>query len=52
MQRKKVTIRGVDTDIWDVVMQYREDERVLVGSIINQALIAYFDLYEDEEGVE
>jgi hypothetical protein len=51
MERIKVTIRGVEASTWDVVMRYRDDEQVLVGAIINEALSEYFDLSEPDSKV-
>ncbi len=45
--RKKVTIRGVDTEAWDALKQMRDEEQRLVGAIISDAIFEYHDNRHD-----
>ena len=49
MERKKVTIRAVDTDAWDVLHNIRFLEQRMVGAIIADAIFAYWEANYDEE---
>lgn len=55
MDRKKVTIRGVEPDLWREVVQLRDEEQVLIGGIVNEALRAYLGadpVMEEEEFIK
>jgi hypothetical protein len=48
MNRKKITIRGIEGELWRLVMEHRHDQQVMVAAILNEALSDYFGLSDDE----
>ncbi len=51
--RKKVTIKGIDIDAWNVLKQMRADEQRLLGAIVSEAILDYHDQhYNEDETVE
>lgn len=53
--RKKVTIRGVDVEAWNVLKQMRYDEQRLIGAIVSEAILDYRERYhggEEADGFE
>lgn len=48
--RKRVTIRGLEDDAWDLLIQLRADERRHTGAIIEDCIREYYDArYEEDE---
>ena len=49
MERKKVTIKGVDPEAWDILRHLRELEQRFNGAIISDCIRAYWEnSYEHE----
>lgn len=43
MERKKVTIKGIDKDAWEIVKELREIEQRFVGAILSDCIRQYWD---------
>lgn len=39
--RKKVTIKGIETEAWDALKEMREEEQRLFGAIVSEAILDY-----------
>lgn len=49
MELKKVSVRGVSSEAWDTLRRVREIEQRMLGSILSDAIIEFWDYhYEDE----
>jgi hypothetical protein len=42
MKVKKVTIRGIDIEAWEIVSELRMIERRFIGAILSEAIIEYW----------
>lgn len=50
MERGKRTIRGIDDDAWEMLLEVRETSRTQTGALVSEALrFWYRHLDEDEE---
>ena len=47
--RKKVTIKGIDIDAWNVLKQMRVEEQRLLGAIVSDAILDYHDQHYGEQ---
>ncbi|MFV1808828.1 hypothetical protein [Phaeobacter sp. Ax4a-4a] len=43
MERKKVTVKGVDKDAWEMLKQLREIEQRFVGAILSDCIRDYWE---------
>lgn len=41
--RKKVTVKGVDREAWDLLIQMRQDEQRFCGAVLSDCIIAYWE---------
>jgi len=49
MERKKVTIKGIENDAWETLRQIRSIEQRMVGVIVSDAINAYWEQYYETE---
>ena len=47
--RRKITVRGVEEEAWEVLQAIRSAERRQVGAVLSDALLFYWDEHYAEE---
>jgi hypothetical protein len=47
--RKKITVKGVDEDALDMLVELREIERRFTGAVLSDAIRHYWDLVVEED---
>ena len=52
MDRKKVTVKGVDTEAWDILLHLRQVEQRFCGAILSDCIREYYACEHDEDGDE
>ncbi len=48
--RKKVTIRGVESETWIALKQMRNEEQRLLGAIVSEAILEYQEYHYGNDG--
>lgn len=48
MERKKITVRGVDIDAIELLNQIKQEERRTLGAIVGDAIREYWDNTTEE----
>ena len=48
MQRKKVTVKGVDVEAWVLLKVLQQEERRYLGAILSDCIRLYYDSEEIE----
>lgn len=50
MMRRKITVKHVDEDAWEMIADLREHERRFIGAIVGDAIRLYWSsIFEDAE---
>jgi len=50
MERKKVTVKGIDAEAWEKLLELRALEQRFCGAILSDAIMEYWiNGYEDAE---
>ena len=49
--RKKITVKGVDQDAWELLLQLRQIKQRFCGAILSDCIRMYWDADIEEEAI-